>query len=76
MSVMVSEKALRDLLKDVLFEAVPSTGPGGSSQSRAMAAGGSVPGSQTSGGMFDRPLKAKDGSDPNFNSTLSENLTS
>jgi hypothetical protein len=74
MSVMVSEKALRDLLKDVLFEAVPSAGPAGSGQSGVMAPGGSVPGSQTRGGMFDRPLKAKDESDPNFHSTLPDEV--
>jgi len=74
MGVMVSEKALRNLLKDLLFEAVPSTGAGGTSQSRTMAAGDFTTGGGTRAGQFDRPLKQQSVPGADFESTIPEEI--
>ncbi len=74
MSVMVSEKALRNLLKDLLFEAVPSAGAGGTSQSRTMAAGDFTTGGGTRGSQFDRPLKQQSIPGADFESTVPEEV--
>ena len=74
MGVTVTKKALRDLLRNVLFEAVPSAGSGGSGQSRTMAAGDASSAVGTQAGMFDRPLKAKDETDINFQSTIPDEV--
>jgi hypothetical protein len=74
MGVMVSEKALRNLLRDLLFEAVSSAGPGGTSQSRAMAPGDFTTGGGVRAGQFDRPLKQQSIPGADFESTLPEEM--
>jgi hypothetical protein len=74
MGVRVSKKALSDLLRSVLFEAVPSAGAGGSSQSRTMAAGDFTTGTGGRAGQFDRPLKQQSIPGAELESTIPEEV--